>query len=152
MQDEYDIYNRFHGRIENQVAQLRTIIDEFSRRSKERVWLRNQSSGELDDAKIVDGLSGEKLVFKRRGIASDSTVDSGSGSNPESLLKRVEVVMDVSGSMYRFNGTDRRLERMLETALMIMSAMPSSDSDSSDQNNILQYCLSGHSGAYLVPN
>lgn len=145
-QDEYDIYNRFHGRIENQVAQLRTIIDEFSRRSKERVWLKNQSSGELDDSKIVDGLSGEKLVFKRRGIATDSAVDSGSGSNPESLLKRVEMVMDVSGSMYRFNGTDRRLERMLETALMIMSAMPSCDPDSFEQNNILQYCLSGHSG------
>lgn len=129
------------------MAQLRTIIDEFSRRSKERVWLRNQSSGELDDSKIVDGLAGEKLVFKRRGILNDSPVDSASNSNPESLLKRLEIVMDVSGSMYRFNGTDRRLERMLETAMMIMSAMPSTEADSAHGGaNVLQYSLSGHSG------
>lgn len=108
--------------------------------------MRNQSSGELDDAKIVDGLSGEKLVFKRRGVANDSLADSANNNNPESLLKRVEVVMDVSGSMYRFNGTDRRLERMLETALMIMSAMPSAGSDDCGNDNVLQYCLSGHSG------
>lgn len=126
--------------------QLKTIIEEFSLRSKERVWLRNQSSGELDDAKIIDGLSGEKLVFKRRGIANDSQVDNANSNNPDSIQKRIEVVMDVSGSMYRFNGTDRRLERMLETALMIMAAMPSSNSESSESSNILQYCLSGHSG------
>jgi hypothetical protein len=29
--------------------------------------------------------------------------------------------MDVSGSMYRFNGEDRRLERMLEAALLVWS-------------------------------
>ena len=30
--------------------------------------------------------------------------------------------MDVSGSMYRFNGYDGRLERTLEAALMVMEA------------------------------
>ena len=28
-------------------------------------------------------------------------------------------MMDVSGSMYRFNGEDQRLERLLEGALMV---------------------------------
>ena len=32
--------------------------------------------------------------------------------------------MDVSGSMMRFNGVDRRLERMLESALLVMEALP----------------------------
>lgn len=34
LQDEYDIYNRFKGRVEAQVDQLRSIISEFSKRSK----------------------------------------------------------------------------------------------------------------------
>ncbi len=34
--------------------------------------------------------------------------------------KRLLFVLDVSGSMYRFNGADHRLERLMETALLIM--------------------------------
>lgn len=30
-------------------------------------WLRNQNHGELDDMKLVDGVTGETLVYKRRG-------------------------------------------------------------------------------------
>ncbi len=89
-----------------------------------------------------------QLVFKRRGISGHSSIDSASSSNPESILKRIEVVMDVSGSMYRFNGQDQRLERMLETALMIMEAFSSSsdDTDGSGDPGVLQYAMSGHSG------
>lgn len=36
-------------------------------KGKERQWLKNQALGELDDAKIIDGLAGEKAVYKRRG-------------------------------------------------------------------------------------
>ena len=36
--------------------------------------------------------------------------------------KRIRLVVDVSGSMYRFNGHDGRLERTLEAALMVMEA------------------------------
>ena len=32
------------------------------------------------------------------------------------------MVVDVSGSMYRFNGHDGRLDRMLESVLMVMEA------------------------------
>ena len=42
-------------------------MEELARRAKERVWLKNQSSGELDDAKLVDGLAGDRLVYKKRG-------------------------------------------------------------------------------------
>ena len=37
--------------------------------------------------------------------------------------KRLRLVVDVSGSMYRFNGHDQRLERMLESTLMVMEAL-----------------------------
>lgn len=36
-------------------------------KGKERQWLRHQATGELDDAKIIDGLTGEKAIYKRRG-------------------------------------------------------------------------------------
>ena len=36
--------------------------------------------------------------------------------------KRIRLVVDVSGSMYRFNGYDGRLERTLEAVLMVMEA------------------------------
>ena len=36
-------------------------------KSKERQWLKNQTHGDLDDAKLIDGITGEKNVYKRRG-------------------------------------------------------------------------------------
>lgn len=36
--------------------------------------------------------------------------------------KCIRLVVDVSGSMYRFNGYDGRLERTLEATLMVMEA------------------------------
>ena len=34
----------------------------------------------------------------------------------------IRLVVDVSGSMYRFNGYDGRLDRMVEAVLMVMEA------------------------------
>ncbi len=34
----------------------------------------------------------------------------------------VRLIVDVSGSMYRFNGYDGRLDRTVEAALMVMEA------------------------------
>ena len=36
--------------------------------------------------------------------------------------KRIRLVVDVSGSMYRFNSYDGRLERSLEAVLVVMEA------------------------------
>ena len=30
-------------------------------------WLGNQNHGELDDMKLVDGVTGETLIYRRRG-------------------------------------------------------------------------------------
>jgi hypothetical protein len=53
--------------------------------------------------------------------------------------KRLRLVVDVSGSMYRFNGVDNRLERELEAVLMVMEAFKGFE------NKIL-YDIYGHSG------
>ena len=38
------------------------------------------------------------------------------------IRKSIRLVVDVSGSMYRFNGYDGRLDRTLEAVLMVMEA------------------------------
>jgi hypothetical protein len=96
----------------------------------------------LDENKIVDLLSGEKDVFKRRGTPDDNNnnpiqnepivirliVDiSGKFFSLYDLDKaRMSCVADVTldaASMYRFNGYDQRLERLLEATLMMMEAL-----------------------------
>ena len=139
------------------------MLSEVVRRRSERVWLRNQHHGELDDGKIVDGLAGDRLVFKRRGVLDNGglrSVSAGDAQGHEEAKRMVQFVVDVSGSMMRFNGYDGRLERMLETTLMIMEALPrrcdDNDGDSDCSNDIdttnseladlLEYSIAGHSG------
>lgn len=40
----------------------------------------------------------------------------------QDLPKQMRLVVDVSGSMYRFNGLDGRLERMMEAACLVMES------------------------------
>ena len=72
----------------------------------------------VDENKIVDLLSGEKDVFKRRGRPDNS-------ANKPILTEPITIrfVIDVSASMYRFNGYDHRLERLLEATLMMMETL-----------------------------
>ena len=51
----------------------------------------------------------------------------------------MKLVVDVSGSMYRFNGHDQRLERMLESCLMVMEALEG-------YSERIKYDIVGHSG------
>uniref|UniRef100_K3W7I1 VWFA domain-containing protein n=1 Tax=Globisporangium ultimum (strain ATCC 200006 / CBS 805.95 / DAOM BR144) TaxID=431595 RepID=K3W7I1_GLOUD len=131
---EWKTYQSYFARVERESAQLRSILDNLESYAQERTWLKHQSSGELDDAKLVDGVTGERLVFKKRGV-SDSPFQSMHQTKP----KRMLFVMDVSGSMYRFNGQDQRLERVLETSLMIMESFAGFE-------NKFDYCIMGHSG------
>ncbi|XP_057642158.1 von Willebrand factor A domain-containing protein 8 isoform X2 [Chionomys nivalis] len=132
---EYDAatYERFSGAVQRQVHALRVILDNLQAKGKERQWLRHQATGELDDAKIIDGLAGEKAIYKRRG---DLEPQLGS---PQQKPKRLRLVVDVSGSMYRFNGVDRRLERSMEAVCMVMEAFENYEEK-------FKYDIAGHSG------
>ena len=111
------------------------ILESIENRDKERVWLRHQTQGELDETKLIDGLTGDRLIFKRRGEA-----DEQNRANPTpTKKKRMLFVMDVSGSMYRFNSYDGRLERMLEATMMVMEAFDG-------YSNKVEYAIVGHSG------
>ena len=45
--------------------------------------------------------------------------------SPQEHPKRLRLVVDVSGSMYRFDGHDSRLTRQMEAVLMLMEAFES---------------------------
>ncbi|XP_013855455.1 von Willebrand factor A domain-containing protein 8 [Austrofundulus limnaeus] len=132
---EYDAatYERFSKAVRRQVQSLRIILDSLQAKGKERQWLKNQVMGELDDAKIIDGLTGEKAIHKRRG-----ELDPELGS-PQQKPKRLRLLADVSGSMYRFNGVDGRLERSMEAVCMVMEALESYE-------HKFKYDIVGHSG------
>lgn len=150
---DYETYLRFKSRVAKEIDQLRNVFEELARRSTERVWLRNQSHGDLDDNRIVDGLTGERMIFKRRGYPADQHDKNHDMGGDKQVQKRLQFVVDVSASMYRFNGLDRRLERMLESVLMILEAMPSNgNKDSSNSSSALStstsldYAIHGHCG------
>jgi hypothetical protein len=131
--EENEYYHKLYSRVEQQVGQLRVVLEGMESKLKERVWLRHQSFGDLDDSKLVDGMAGERLVFKRRGE------EEATPGAPQALPKRLRFVVDVSGSMYRFNGEDGRLERMCEMVVMLMESLEGFE-------DRLQYSVVGHSG------
>lgn len=53
-------------------------------------------------------------MYKRRGEAKPEL------GAPPPRPRRLHFVLDISGSMYRFNSQDGRLNRMLEAAVLIM--------------------------------
>uniref|UniRef100_A0A8C9PJU6 von Willebrand factor A domain-containing protein 8 n=1 Tax=Spermophilus dauricus TaxID=99837 RepID=A0A8C9PJU6_SPEDA len=132
---EYDAatYERFSGAVRRQVQSLRIILDNLQAKGKERQWLKHQATGELDDAKIIDGLTGEKTIYKRRGELEPQL------GSPQEKPKRLRLVVDVSGSMYRFNGVDGRLERSMEAVCMVMEAFENYEEK-------FKYDIAGHSG------
>jgi hypothetical protein len=44
------------------VKELKVVLDAVEAKGKERVWIRNQSMGDLDDRKLVEGLTGRELT------------------------------------------------------------------------------------------
>lgn len=99
-EEEYEMYKDFSANIQKDVTRLKSILATIESRTKERGWLKRQSYGEIDDSKIVDGITGDKYIYKRRGSVEET-------SFPKE--KYIRFVMDVSGSMYRFNGCKFRL-------------------------------------------
>ncbi len=72
---------------------MRIVLRAQEAREKERAWLRQQTHGELDDARLVDAIAGARTVYRRRGANDDPA------SGEQALPKRVKFVMDISGSM-----------------------------------------------------
>ncbi|CAB0011014.1 unnamed protein product [Nesidiocoris tenuis] len=132
---EYDakLYEQFSNAVSKQVQAVRVLLGNLQSKSKERQWQKHQTTGELDDTKLIEGVTGEKNIYRRR---AEAKPDPGS---PQLKPKRLKMVVDVSGSMYRFNGYDGRLERELEAVVMVMESLEGYESK-------VLYDIVGHSG------
>jgi hypothetical protein len=130
---DYNLYQQFSAPVKTHVNTLRNILSTLEAKDKERLWQKHQTAGEMDDTKLIEGITGEKNIYKMR-----RDVDPEPGSVQEKP-KLLTVVVDVSGSMYRFNGYDGRLDRELEAVTMIMEAFEGFE-------NKIQYRIVGHSG------
>ncbi|XP_005100871.1 von Willebrand factor A domain-containing protein 8 [Aplysia californica] len=128
-----DLYEQYSKGVRRQVQSLRVVLDSLQAKGKERQWLKHQSYGELDDAKLIEGLTGENSIYKRRG---EKEPEMGS---PQEHPKKLRLLVDVSGSMYRFDGHDSRLTRQLEAVLMLMEAFETYEEK-------FKYDVYGHSG------
>ena len=97
---------------------LKRILEALEARENERIWTPNQTVGELDETKLIHGLAGERSIYRRR-LKQDNEL------NLEfQAPKRIHLVFDLSMSMSRF-WADGRLQRSLETAVMVMEAFDS---------------------------
>ncbi|KAF9184077.1 von Willebrand factor A domain-containing protein 8 [Haplosporangium sp. Z 767] len=126
------IYMAYMENVQREIRELRVILESIEAKNKERVWLKNQSSGDLDDTKLIEGLTGDHNIYKLRG---DQDPEMGFQQKP----KKMYFVFDLSASMFRFNNHDRRLERSMEVALMIMESFRNFE-------HKFAYSIIGHSG------
>jgi von Willebrand factor A domain-containing protein 8 len=65
-QHQLDDYLQFRSAVAQQIDQLRNIIQSLQTRGKERTWIRHRTSGDLDDAKLIDALSGDRYELHQR--------------------------------------------------------------------------------------
>eukprot|EP01060_Flectonema_neradi_P023062 TRINITY_DN3129_c0_g2_i1.p1 TRINITY_DN3129_c0_g2~~TRINITY_DN3129_c0_g2_i1.p1 ORF type:complete len:1879 (+),score=356.83 TRINITY_DN3129_c0_g2_i1:191-5827(+) len=130
---ESTMYNRAHEAVRKEVAMVQTMLKGLQSKEGERVWLKNQTDGVWDEGKLVEGMTGEKAVFKKRGESVDQP------SPLAGKKKRIVFCMDCSASMFRFNSVDHRLDRSVEAAIMITESFKGTD-------DRIEYSMIGHSG------
>ncbi|KAG5728425.1 hypothetical protein E4T56_gene18957 [Termitomyces sp. T112] len=113
---------------------LYNLLEHLAAKEVERVWLKRQMDGELDDSRLAEGLTGEATVYKRRGMEKSEL------GRPQIKPKRIRFIFDLSGSMYRFQ-YDGRLQRSMETAVMLMETF-----DRLSRKEKYAWDIYGHSG------
>ncbi|CDO72121.1 hypothetical protein BN946_scf184962.g64 [Trametes cinnabarina] len=113
-------YTALFSAVEGHIAQLHDLLENLAAREEERVWVKRQTDGELDDSRLTEGLTGEATVYKRRGMAK-----------PEMGRPQLK---------YRFQ-YDGRLKRSMETAVMLMETF-----DRLSRKEKYVWDIYGHSG------
>ena len=101
---------------------------------QERQWLRNQLSGDIDDQKLVDGITGDGRIYRMRGKP-----DKKAGMT-QLKPKRIVFAIDCSASMARMTAWDGRLDRQAACIVMIMEALQGFE-------HKFDYSIVGHSGS-----
>lgn len=102
-------------------------------KEQERQWLRNQLAGDIDDQKLVDGVTGDGRIYKLRGKP-----DKRAGML-QRRPKRMVFAVDCSASMARMTAWDGRLDRLAACVCLIMEALQGFE-------HKYDYSIVGHSG------
>ncbi|KAK7042195.1 von Willebrand factor A domain-containing protein 8 [Favolaschia claudopus] len=116
------------------MVSLYDLLEHLAAKEEERVWVKRQTDGELDDSRLTEGLTGESTVYKRRGMEKPEL------GRPQVKPKRIRFIFDLSASMYRFQ-YDGRLQRSMETAVMLMETF-----DRLSRKEKYVWDMYGHSG------
>ncbi|KAJ2919670.1 hypothetical protein MD484_g680, partial [Candolleomyces efflorescens] len=127
-------YSQLLAATQGHTVSLLDLLENLAAKEEERVWVKRQTDGELDDSRLTEGLTGEATVYKRRGMEKPEL------GRPQLKPKRIRFIFDLSGSMYRFQ-YDGRLQRSMETAVMLMETF-----DRLSRKEKYAWDMTGHSG------
>ena len=61
-------YSHYYDAVSVHIQQLVTFLDNLEVNEEERVWLKRQGDGDLDESRLAEGLTGEATLYKRRGL------------------------------------------------------------------------------------
>ncbi|KAI6195560.1 VWFA domain-containing protein [Aphelenchoides fujianensis] len=138
-------YNSLLSKVLSAINLTKRVLEDLQAKEKDRRWAKHQTSGDLDDGKLIEGMTGERNVYRKR---VEMAPEPGT---PQTKPKHLRLLIDASGSMYRFNGHDKRLQKALETTLLLVltnaNSPPSNEKQRLDVLKKLlahaQFCLSG---------
>lgn len=51
-QADSDLFKSYLANVQREIRELRVILESIEAKNKERIWLKNQSSGDVDDTKL----------------------------------------------------------------------------------------------------
>ncbi len=129
---EFAAYSKYASRVQREVELVRGMVAQLSS-NKSSTWARLlEGGGVLDESRLVDALAGDRRFFKRLTKAKQ-TLTKGTGK------VYLRFCFDCSGSIYRFNSLDQRLERELECLILLMEGFE----NAGDRVSI---SITGHSG------
>uniref|UniRef100_A0A0W0GBJ0 ATPase dynein-related AAA domain-containing protein n=1 Tax=Moniliophthora roreri TaxID=221103 RepID=A0A0W0GBJ0_MONRR len=69
---------------------LHNLLEHLAAKEEERVWVKRQTDGELDDSRLTEGITGEATVYKRRGMEKPEI------GRPQVKPKRIRFIFDLS--------------------------------------------------------
>ncbi|KAF5377791.1 hypothetical protein D9757_008075 [Collybiopsis confluens] len=123
-------YGQLLQATQSHMVSLFDLLEHLAAKEEERVWMKRQTDGELDDSRLTEGITGESTVYKRR------TMEKPEIGRPQIKPKRIRFIFDLSASMYRFQ-YDGRLQR----TVMLMETF-----DRLSRKDKYVWDMCGHSG------
>ena len=59
-------YNAYKEAVLHETRELRVVLEGLEAKKQERVWRKHQIAGDLDENKLIEGLTGERNIYKTR--------------------------------------------------------------------------------------